>query len=76
MGYTFTVSSLEKLHKDFKKVVYARGSNVSEAIVEYMQSEVDGIDKEFNDLKESFDKLSDRVQALEGEAPKEEEWHG
>ena len=75
MAHTFTVSTTAKLHEEFKKVVYARGSNISEAICQYMQSEIDGTEEEFRKLKRSVDDLLDRVGTLEGSEHEKEEWH-
>lgn len=76
MAHTFTVSTNAKLHEEFKKVVYARGSNISEAICQYMQSEVDGTEEEFNKLKDTVDDLVNRISSLESPDSEKVEWNG
>ena len=75
MAHTFTVSTTNELHESFKKAVYARGSNVSEAINAFMQSEIDGTQAEFNKLKETVNDLVDRLKTLESSETDQEKWH-
>jgi hypothetical protein len=54
---TFTVSAEQELHSDYKRLCIDRGTNVSKALQEFMQSELDGKQKAFEQLEKRVDDL-------------------
>ncbi len=58
---TFTVSADVQLHSDYKRLCIDRGTNISKALQEFMQSELGDKQKAFELLEKRVDELENTV---------------
>jgi hypothetical protein len=64
MTKTFNISCEISLFKEFKQLIIARGDKVSTVIQEFMQSELNQANRDYEDIEERLKELEQAVTNL------------